>query len=136
MPRAQASITAVEAAVAVLLLLAISFVFVIGTPGETTPHAQTQLDTYADDATTILASEQPRHAEQTRLAEVAASEEQFDREAESLQQRLERILPSNVFYQLETEHGTIGHSLPDGVQTGTATVPTTHGDVTLRVWYP
>lgn len=135
MRRAQASITAVEAAIGVVVLASLMFVFVLGLPGEPDPHAQTQLDVYADDAVTLLSNEQPRHADQTRLAEVTASQTAFEREADALERRIERILPPNLLFQVQTEYGTVGHPLPDGVRTGTTTVPTTNGDVTLRVWY-
>lgn len=136
MPRGQASVTAVEAGIGVLMLLSLTLVFAVGVPGEPTPMAQNQLDAYADDAATVLANEQPRHADQTRLAEITASEERFEREFESVHHRVEEILPPNVFYRIETAHGTVGHPLPRDVRTGSTTVPTTNGAVTITVWYP
>jgi len=135
MRRAQASVTAVEAAVGVIVLFSLSSVFVLGIPGEPEPHAGTQLDRYAEDTATLLSNEAPRHADQTRLAEVTGSRAAFDREAEALERRVERILPPNVLYRVDTEYGTVGHPLPDDVRTGTATVLTTNGDVTVTVWY-
>lgn len=134
MTKAQATVTAIEAGVGVLLLLALSVTFALGAPGAD-PAAQAQLDAYAEDTTAILASEQPRHGDRTRLAEVTASESAFEREADALERRIERILPENVLFRLETEYGSVGHPLPDNVQTGTATVPTTNGPITLQVWY-
>lgn len=133
MDRAQLPMTVVEAALGVLLLTAVTFSFVLGVPAPDT--AESQLDTYASDAVTILASEPPRHADQTRLGEVVSSEEAFHREKDALRRRIERILPPNVMFRVETDHGTVGHRLPDGVPTGTAAVSTVGGSVTLRVWY-
>jgi hypothetical protein len=133
MDRGQAPLTAVEAALGVLLLASVAFVFVLGLPAS--PADETQLELYASDAATVLSSEGPRHADQTRLAELAASREAFEREQGALERRLDRLLPANVLYRIETEHGVVGHRLPADVQTGTATVSTVNGDVTVRVWY-
>jgi hypothetical protein len=135
MHRGQASVTAIEAGIGVILLMSFMFVFVLGGPGEGNPQAQTQLDLYADDAATLLSNEQPRHADQTRIAEVTRSQAAFDREADALERRVERILPPNVLFQVETQYGTVGYPLPDSVRTGRTTVPTTNGKVTLTVWY-
>jgi len=135
MRRAQATVTAIEAGIGVLLLLALSVSFALGAPGGADPAAGAQLEAYAEDTTTILASEQPRHGDRTRLSEVTASESAFEREADALERRIERILPENVLFRLETEYGSVGHPLPGNVQTGTATVPTTNGSITLQVWY-
>ncbi len=135
MRRAQASITAAEAAIGVVVLLSLTLGFVLGAPGEGDGTSQTQLDLYADDAMTLLANDQPRHADQTRLAEVTESQDAFDREAADLEHRVERILPPNVLFRIETAYGTVGQPLPDDVETGTSTVSTVNGDVTLRVWY-
>lgn len=133
MDKGQAPVTAVEAALGVLLLASVAFVFVLGMPAS--PADETQLELYAADAATVLSSEGPRHADQTRLAELAASREAFEREQGALERRLDRLLPANVLYRLETEYGTVGHPLPADVRTGTATVSTVNGDVTVRVWY-
>ncbi|WP_302082519.1 DUF7262 family protein [Salinibaculum rarum] len=133
MARAQASLTAVEAAVGVLLLLGVTFTFALGVSSPTAGEAQ--LDAYADDAVTVLATENPAHGETTRLSEMVSDEDTFEREKETLVTRLERILPDNVMFRLETPYGTAGHALPDGVPTGVGTTTTRHGTVTLRVWY-
>lgn len=135
MRRGQATVTVIEAGIGVLLLLALSLTFALGAPGGDDPTAQAQLDAYAEDTATILASEQPRHGDRTRLAEVTASEAAFGREADALERRIEEILPENVLFRLETEYGSVGHPLPNTVQTGTATVPTANGPLTLQVWY-
>lgn len=131
--RGQVPLTVVEAVVGVLLLTTVAFTFALGLPGSTADA--TQLDLYASDAATILSTEGPRHADQTRLAEIVASEDAFDRERTELRRRVERLLPPNLMFRVETRHGVVGHRLPAGVQTGKATVPTVNGDVTIRVWY-
>jgi len=135
MRRGQASVTAVEAALGVLLVTSVTFAFALGVPGAGEQRAQAQLDAYAGDAATLLSNEPPRHADRTRLAEVTASPAAFDREKGALERRVDRILPANVMFRVETRHGTVGQPLPSGVPTGEATVTTANGDVTLRVWY-
>ena len=135
MDRGQASITAVEAALGILLLLSVTFGFALGVPDEEPAEAQAQLDTYAADAATLLANEGPRHSDQTRLSEVTASPAAFEREKEALERRLDRILPANLLLQVETPYGAVGYPIPDRSKTGAATVLTTNGEVTLRVWY-
>ena len=130
--RGQASVTAVEAGIGVVVLLSVSFAFALGTGGD---DRTVQLDAYAQDAATLLSNEPPRHADQTRLAEVVASPSSFDREHDELERRLARILPANVMFRIETEYGTAGYPLPENVPTGEATVATTNGPVTIRVWY-
>lgn len=138
--RGQASVTIIETAVAVVLLTAIILSFAIGLPDSGDGDVDAQLDVIADDATTILASEPPRHANQTRLAEVTAimADTESDRAQQDraeFERRVDRILPDNVMYRLETADGTLGYPLPDDVTTGSATVLTPNGEVTLRVWY-
>jgi hypothetical protein len=133
--RAQASITVVEAAIGVLLVLSMTFVFSLGVSDGTGQQTQAQLDAYAQDGAALLSNEPPRHRDQTRLAEMAESETTFEREQDELERRVERILPPNLMFRVETEYGTVGDRLPAGTQTGEATVLTTNGDVTLRVWY-
>lgn len=133
MARAQASLTAVEAGIGVLVVLAVVFTFALGGSGPTGDRAQ--LDAYASDALTQLDTDQPQHRATTRLAEVLASNETFERERSSFVRRVELILPANVMFRVETPYGTAGQPLPSGVETGTATATTRHGPVTLRVWY-
>ncbi|MFT4946856.1 MAG: hypothetical protein ACI8TL_001093 [Natronomonas sp.] len=135
MRRGQATITAVEAGIGILLVLALSVAFALGSPGGADQASTAQLDAYAEDAGTILAQEQPRHADQTRLAEITASQAAFEREATALERRIEEILPENTLFRLDTPHGSVGHPLPTDVHTGTATIPTTTRPVTLNVWY-
>jgi hypothetical protein len=131
--RAQVPLAAVEAAIGMILLLALVAGLSLGVaPADT---GSPQLAAYAEDAATILANEQPRHGGRTRLAELTRSNSSFERERDSLRRRADRILPDNVLFRIETPHGTVGHRLPPDVQTGTATVTTASGTVTIRVWY-
>jgi len=124
---------AVEGALAVVLILGVAAGFTLGI---TQPDAsEPQLDAYAQDAATILSNEPPRHRGGTRLSEVTRSPAAFDRERDALQRRVERILPENLMFRVETPHGEVGFAKPDGVTTGVATTPTRHGPVTIRVWY-
>ena len=133
MARAQASLTAVEAAIGVLLLLSVTFTFALGVAEPTADRAQ--LDAYADDTLRVLATDGPAHGDSTRLAEVVSSRDTFEREKGSLVERFDRILPDNVLFRIETRYGSAGHRLPDDVPTGVSTTTTRHGQVTLRVWY-
>lgn len=133
MRRGQLSLSLVEAAVGVVLLLAVASGFAFGVA---TPDASvSQLDTYADDAATVLATEPPRHSGTTRLAEVARSEAAFERERAALDRRVDRILPANLLYRVETPHGAVGFPVPAGASVGERTVATGYGRVTIRVWY-
>jgi hypothetical protein len=131
--RAQLSLPVVEAAIGVVLILAVATGFVLGVPQ---PDDRTvQLNAYADDAATVLADEPPRHQGTTRLAEVARSAAAFDREKGALDRRVDRILPDNLLYRVETPHGAVGFRTPPGVAEGKRTVATGNGRVTIRVWY-
>lgn len=133
MARAQVPLAAIEAGIGVLFLLTLAVGFSLGVaPADTRAP---QLDAYAGDAATILANEQPRHQGQSRLAELTRSPASFQRERSTLRGRAERILPDNVLFRIETAHGAVGHRLPPDVPTGTATVTTPSGTVTIRVWY-
>lgn len=131
--RAQLPMPAVEGALAVLLILGVAAGFTLGVTHPDT--REPQLDAYARDAATILASEPPRHRGGTRLAEVTRSAAALDRERAALRRRVERILPDNLMFRVETPHGAVGFAKPTGAATGVATTPTRHGPVTIRVWY-
>lgn len=131
--RGQLSLPVVEAAVGVVFLLAVAATFGMAVPDPST--TEVQLDVYADDALTVLASESPRHTGGTRLAEVSRSAVAFDRERGALRERVDRILGDNLLFRLETPHGAIGFERPTGLPTGRASVPTDGGTVVLWVWY-
>ncbi|MFC7176291.1 DUF7262 family protein [Halosegnis marinus] len=131
--RAQLPLSLVEAAVGVVLVLAVASGFALGvaSPGS----SAAQLDAYADDTATVLAAEPPRHGGTTRLAEVARSEAGFERERAALDRRVDRILPDNLMYRVETPHGAVGYPVPAGAPVGERSVATGYGRVTVRVWY-
>lgn len=131
--RGQLPMPAVEGALAVVLILGVAAGFALGVAQPDV--RQPQLDAYAQDASTILHSEPPQHRGGTRLAEIASSAETFDRERDTLDRRVGRILPDNLMYRVQTPHGDVGFAKPDSVTTGTATVTTLHGPVTIEVWY-
>ena len=132
--RGQVSLTVVEAGVGVLFVVAVASAFAFGAPGGGTARGA-QLDAYASDAATVLANEPPRHGDATRLAEVAASADAFDREEEALERRVDRILPDNLLFRVATPHGDVGHVRPSNARVGVARVPTGGGLVTIWVWY-
>lgn len=131
--RAQLSLPAIEAAVGVLFVLAVASTFALAPPDPGTRAAQ--LDAYAGDAAAVLAGEPPRHGGATRLAEVSRSRSAFERERAALRRRVERILPANLMFRVETPHGAVGQVRPLDVPTGQASMPTVNGRVTIWVWY-
>jgi len=131
--RGQLGLPVVEAAVGVLLVLAVIAGFAFGTPHP--DGAQRQLDAYARDTAAVLAADAPRHAGSTRLEEVAASRANFERERDALDRRVARVLPANCLYRVETPHGAVGYPRPPGVPVGSARVATANGAVVVEVWY-
>jgi hypothetical protein len=133
MDRAQLSLPVIEVGVGIVLVVGVLTTFALGVPDADT--AEPQLDAYAEDAATVLTSESPRHQGATRLAEVVRSPAAFDREKAALERRVDRILPDNLLFRVETARGAVGYEQPPGAAVGSATVTTTAGDVTVRVWY-
>jgi hypothetical protein len=131
--RGQVPLSAVEAAIGVVLVLGVVSGFALGVPEP--DRRSPQLDAYAEDAVTILATEPPRHDAGTRLAEVVRSASAFEAERAALQRRVDGVLPANVLFRVETSHGAVGHPKPNGVETGVATTATQYGRVTIRTWY-
>jgi hypothetical protein len=133
MDRAQLSLPVVEATVGVLFVFTVTMGFALGVP--TPDTREPQLEAYAEDAASVLSREPPRHRGPTRLAEVTSSPAAFERERTALDRRVDRILPDNLMYRVETEHGAVGYPVPAGASTGQATVTTVNGRVTIEVWY-
>lgn len=131
--RGQLPLALVEAGVGVVLVLAVAAGFVLGVPSPT--GTQTQLEAYADDTATVLAAEPPRHRGATRLSEIARSEAGFQRERDALDRRVDRILPDNLLYRVETPHGAVGFDPPASAPVGRRTVATGFGEVSIAVWY-
>lgn len=133
MHRGQVSLSLVEASVGVVLILAVTSIFVTGLPAPDQQGAQ--LDAYATDIGAVLANEPPRHADETRLSEVTSSPAAFQREQTAFERRVSRLVPENLLYRVETPHGAVGYHAPTGIPLGVARVPTPGGLVTVRVWY-
>lgn len=131
--RGQLSLPVVEAAVGILLVLAALSTFALSPAEPATREAQ--LDRYAADAGDALTGEAPRHGGATRLSEVVASERAFERERDALERRVERILPDNLLFRVETPHGAVGYDPPADAPVGVERVPTTGGTVVIRLWY-
>ncbi|WP_443984567.1 DUF7262 family protein [Halorientalis marina] len=92
-------------------------------------------DLKTNKAATVLSGEPPQHRGATRLAEVVASAESFERERGTLDRRVDRILPANLMYRVETPHGAVGFRKPANAPVGRASVTTVNGEVTIWVWY-
>jgi hypothetical protein len=133
MDRAQLPLSLVEVALGVVLILSVVFGFALATP--TAETREPQLAAYADDTATILTTEPASHDGTTRLREIAASETVFERERDSVARRVDRILPANVLFNVETPHGSVGTAIPRQRTTGTETVQTGAGTVRIEVWY-
>ena len=131
--RGQLSLSAIEAVVGTLLVLAVVAGFGLG---DVTAHArEAQLDTYAADAARVLEGDPPARDGATRLSAVSRSAAGFANERDALDRRVRELLPETVLFQVRTPQGTVGYPRPEGVPIGRAVVPTTYGDVTIRVWY-
>ena len=131
--RGQLSMTAVEAGIGVIFVHSVTMGFALAVPSP--DGHRTQLTIYAEDATTVLAGEPPRHRGTTRLAEVIRSEAAFERERAELERRVDRILPANLLFRVRTPHGSVGYRKPADVPVGASTVATGRGKVTIWVWY-
>jgi hypothetical protein len=133
MARAQLPLSLVEVALGATLILGVALGFALATPAPDTRGPQ--LSAYAEDTATILQNDPARHDGRTRLGEVVASQQSFERERDSLERRVERILPANVLFNVRTPHGSVGTPVPRRTTTGTATVPTGSGTIRIEVWY-
>lgn len=133
MSRGQLPLSVLEVAIGLVFLFAVILGFALGVPAADTRTPQ--LEAYAEDAATILVNEPPRHGGTTRLGEVVASNDSFERERDALEARTDRILPENLLYRITTPHGSVGYPEPRGVARGEATVTTGAGTVSIRVWY-
>lgn len=131
--KAQLSLSLLEVMLGVVFVFAVLLGIVLGVPS---PDTRTvQLETYADDVATVLASEPSSHQESSRLTEFVRSPVTFERGSDELTRRIDRLLPNNLMFRVETSHGAVGYRIPSSTPLGTTTVTTTHGDVTIVVWY-
>ena len=133
MARAQLPLSLVEVALGATVILGVALGFALATPAPDTQGPQ--LSAYAEDTATVLQTDPARHNGTTRLGEVVTSQRAFDRERGNLERRVERILPSNVLFNVGTPYGSVGTPVPRRTTTGTATVPTGAGTVRIEVWY-
>lgn len=129
MPRAQLSLSLLEAGVATLLILAVAGLFVLG-PAD--PPTDNHLDRYAGDLETVLADPGP---ESVPIDHLLGSRESFEEHQESVMETVRSVLPPTLSYRLETDQGTIGDPRPVAVHTGTRRIVTANGTATLWVWY-
>lgn len=131
--KAQLSLSLLEVMLGVAFVFAVLLGVVLGVPTPDTHNAQ--LETYADDVATVLASEPTSHQKSSRLSELTRSPATFERESDELTHNIDQLLPNNLMFRVETPHGAVGYRIPSGVSLGTTTVTTTNGDVTIVVWY-
>jgi hypothetical protein len=133
MSRGQLSLSVVEAAVGVVLVMGVATGFTVVSTGPT--QSTPQLDTLAHDAGTVLAAEPTEGGRDSRLAALARSEESLGEAREPTRERLDRLLPDDVLFRVRTPRGTLGYPQPPTAAVGSATMPTRYGPVTIRVWY-
>ncbi|WP_343749334.1 DUF7262 family protein [Halarchaeum salinum] len=124
--RGQLSLPLIEAALGVLVILAIAGGFALGVPHPN--GSERQLDVYASDVATVLAAEAAAgNATVTVLGDGEAERRAF-------RAHLDAVLPANYMYRATTPWGTIGYPRPPGVAVGRATVPSVVGPITVEVW--
>jgi len=133
MRRGQLSLTVVEAAVGVVLVMGVAAGFTAVSAGP--PSSTTQLDTLAHDAGTVLAAEPTEGGHDARLVALARSGESFAEVRTPVRERLAALLPADVLFRVRTPHGSFGYPQPPTAAVGSATMPTRHGPVTIWVWY-
>ncbi|AZH24530.1 DUF7262 family protein [Haloplanus aerogenes] len=133
MSRGQLSLSVVEAAIGVVLVLGVAAGFAVGAtaPTSSTP----QLDALAHDTATVLGSEPTDRGQDSRLAALARSDRSFARTRESTRRRIVDLLPADVVFHVRTPRGSFGYPHPPTAAVGSVTVPTRYGPVTIRVWY-
>ncbi|MFB6102185.1 MAG: hypothetical protein ABEJ73_06425 [Haloplanus sp.] len=133
MRRGQLSLSVVEAAIGVVLVVGVAAGFAVG--AATTPSPEPELDALARDAASVLGSEPTDAGHDSRLVALARSPASFARIRQPIRERIARLLPSDVAFQVRTPHGTLGYPRPPSATVGSTTVPTRYGPVTVRVWY-
>lgn len=133
--RGQLATSLVEAAVGVLLVVAVATTFSVLPSGADAEGAhEADLDRLAADALAVLAADPPADGGTSRLAQTCRAET-FETERTALADRLDATLPEPLSYRLVAPGGNVGAPRPDGVPTGRATRTTAGCRVTLWVWY-
>jgi hypothetical protein len=133
MRRGQLSLSLVETAVGVVLVLGVAAGFTVGMTGPTS--STPQLDSLARDTTTLLGAEPSDSEESARLVALARSEQSFARERVTASQRVRELLPADVLFRVRTPEGAFGTPRPPTAAVGSATASTRYGPVTVWVWY-
>lgn len=131
--RGQLSLSVVEAAVGLLVVLAAATTFVVGLPE--TGAEDTELTVLAADGLTVLGSTPPEGDGTSRLATLAEDQSSFVRERNPTDEQLRALYPDGARYRLETPHGVVGDPLPPREPIGRAQRLTAGGRVTLWVWF-
>lgn len=131
--RGQLSLSVVEAAVGLLVVLAAATTFVVGLPE--TGSQDTELTVLAGDGLDVLAATPPDGDGASRLTVLARDRSSFTREQTQTDDQLRALYPDVVRYRLETPHGVVGAPLPPRGPIGRAQRHTTGGRVTLWVWF-
>ena len=133
MPRGQLSLSLVEAAVGVVLVLGVAAGFSVAVTGPVS--ATPQLDTLARDTVTLLGSTPTERGRDARLVALTRSDRSFDRARTPARDRVRAALPDDVLFRVRTPQGSIGAPRPPTVTAGSATATTRYGPVTVWVWY-
>jgi hypothetical protein len=133
MSRGQLSLSVVEAAIGVLLVLGVAVGFTVGAAGPT--PSTPQLDALAHDTATVLGTEPTDRGRDSRLAALARSNRSFARVRAPTRRRIVALLPPDVIFRVRTPHGSFGYPRSPTAAVGSATVPTRYGPITIRVWY-
>jgi hypothetical protein len=131
--RGQLSLSVVEAAVGLLVVLAASTAFLVGLPDEGAEDAASTV--LAEDGLVALGATPPDGDGASRLTALARDQSSFARERSHAAEQLRNLYPDRVRYRLETPHGAVGDSLPPRGPVGRAQRHTTDGRVTLWVWF-
>ncbi|MFC7172960.1 hypothetical protein ACFQL0_05560 [Haloplanus litoreus] len=83
----------------------------------------------------MLGSEPTANGRHSRLVALARSPDTFARVRSDTGDRIADLLPADVAFRVRTPHGTLGYPRPPSRPTGSTTVPTRHGRITIWVWY-
>ncbi|MFD1632372.1 DUF7262 family protein [Haloplanus ruber] len=133
MRRGQLSLSVIEAAIGVVLVVGVAAGFTVGVAPA--PSAEPQLDSLAHDTATLLDSEPAPGGGDAWLVALARSSASFDRLRPDTRERVARALPADVAFRITTPHGTVGYPRPPRTTVGSTSVSTRHGPIRVRVWY-